>query len=108
MKRGDLLTMAGGPHGKPRPAIVVQSDGMVGPDTVIVCQITSAPSPEAAYRIAVHPGIATGLRLPSWIMVDKITFVRRSNTGPVFGRAPEDVIQQLDRALRFALDIDHA
>lgn len=41
-QRGDLVTVfLPGDHGKPRPALVVQSDLLADLDSVVLCPITS-------------------------------------------------------------------
>ncbi|MEZ1817420.1 type II toxin-antitoxin system PemK/MazF family toxin, partial [Pseudomonas aeruginosa] len=42
MKRGDLVTVAlQGDYGKPRPALVIQSDQFPGTASVVVLPVTS-------------------------------------------------------------------
>ena len=42
MKRGDLITVAvSGNYGKPRPALVIQSDYLTETDSVLVCLLTT-------------------------------------------------------------------
>ena len=42
MKRGDLITVAvSGDYGKPRPALVIQSDFLADTDSVLVCLLTT-------------------------------------------------------------------
>ena len=43
MKRGDIVTVAApGDYGKPRPAVVIQSDWLAQTDSVLVALMTSA------------------------------------------------------------------
>lgn len=103
MRRGDLLTIAGrvgGDYqGKPRPAVVVQSDDFAATDSVTVCLLTSEEVAAPLLRLRVDPSPSNGLDRVSWIMVDKIATVRRSGTGPVFGRLGDAELVQLNRAL---------
>jgi mRNA interferase MazF len=70
MRRGDVMTVAAaGDYGKPRPAVIVQSDAF--PEihaSVIVCQMTSELFDAPDFRITVNPSRANGLRVPSQIM----------------------------------------
>ncbi len=70
MRRGDVVTVAAaGDYGKPRPAVIVQSDAF--PEihaSVIVCQMTSELFDAPDFRITVNPSRTNGLRVPSQIM----------------------------------------
>ena len=88
MRRGDIVTVAvAGDFGKPRPAVIVQSD--VFPDehgSVIVCQITSTLEDAPDFRITIEPSKSNGLLRSSQIMVDKPVTVRRRRIGSRIGR----------------------
>ena len=56
MKRGDVITVAlSGDYGKPRPAVVIQSDTLLETESVLVCLITSKRQEASLYRLDV-PG----------------------------------------------------
>lgn len=101
MKRGDLVVVAmQGDYGKPRPALVVQSD--LFNDThasITVAPVTSAIVDTPLFRVTVEPSRRNGLRLVSQIMVDKITTVRRQRLGQPIGRLEDDVMLRVSRAL---------
>ncbi|GAB4204220.1 MAG: hypothetical protein Fur0019_04650 [Tibeticola sp.] len=62
MKRGDFVTVAlQGDFGKPRPALIVQSDLLAEWGSVIVCPVTSELR-EVAFRVLVEPTSGTGLQ----------------------------------------------
>jgi mRNA interferase MazF len=65
MRRGDVVAVAAaGDYGKPRPAVVVQTDAF--PDThtsVVVCQLTSVVVDAPDFRITIDPSDANGLRM---------------------------------------------
>ena len=88
MKRGDVVICAApGDYGKPRPAVVVQSDLFNGShSSVVVCLITSHLEDAPLFRIPLPAGKTTGLKLESQVMVDKILAVPRVKCGPVIGR----------------------
>lgn len=98
IRRGDLVAVAApGDYGKPRPAVVVQSD--LFPEThpfVIICQLTSHVDPASSSRILVVPSLQNGLTATSQIMVDKPTTVRRSRIGKRIGRLEHQYIGELD------------
>ena len=100
MRRGDLITVAlSGDYGKPRPALVIQSDQVARTDSVLVCLLTTTLRDAPAYRISIVADDATGLREPSQIMVDKIVAVRRDRCGPPIGRVGKATLTELGRAV---------
>ena len=100
MKRGDLVTVAlSGDYGKPRPALVIQSDHLSRTDSVLVCLLTTTHRDAPAFRTSVEPGPATGLHQPSQIMIDKIMAVRRDRCGAPIGRIDPDVLSSVNRAI---------
>jgi mRNA interferase MazF len=106
MKRGDIVTVAAaGDYGKPRPAVVIQSDNLADTDSVLVCLVTSTLRNAPIYRLPVSEGTTTGLRLPSQIMVDKIVAVRRAKCGPAIGRLDAATVQSLSRMLAVVVGI---
>jgi mRNA interferase MazF len=100
MKRGDLITVSvQGDHGKPRPAVIVQSDKVTGVDTVLVAVLTSNREGLGAFRIEIPPSPANGLRLDSVVMLDKVTMVLRGKCGPVIGRLLPDEMNAVENGL---------
>ena len=91
MKRGDLVSIAvQGDFGKPRPALVIQSDNFDQPchgDSPAGFQrLVDAP----LFRITVQPTPGNGLQKPSQIMVDKAMTVKRDKIGAAFGQSRFD------------------
>jgi mRNA interferase MazF len=98
VKRGDIVTVSvQGDYGKPRPAVVIQSDWLDETDSVLICLITSILRDASLYRLNVPDGLTTGLRSPSQIMADKIMAVRRDKCGPVIGQVEPPLMAQLGR-----------
>jgi len=107
MRRGDLVTIAlPGDFGKPRPALVVQSD-LFNADhaTVSVLPITSTIIGAPVFRITLEPSAANGLRQVSQIMVDKIVSMKREKIGEVFGRLDDETMLRVNRALTVWLGV---
>ena len=103
MTRGDIVVVAtkGPSSGKPRPALVVQSD--VFNEThasLTVCPITSDCIDAPLFRVAVPPGERTGLRAPSQVMVDKVLSVPRTSIAKGIGRCDSGEISTVEDALR--------
>jgi len=106
MRRGDIVTVAlQGDLGKPRPALVVQSDFFDEHPSVTVLPITSAEVDAPLLRVALEPGAANGLQRRSQVMVDKPQSVARTKLGPVIGRADDDTLQAVNRALAVFLGL---
>ena len=88
MKRGDLITVAiSGDYGKPRPALVIQSDFLSETDSVLVCLLASTLRQAPLYRLSVPRAVQeTGPGELSQVMVEKIVAVRRDRCGVRIGR----------------------
>ena len=87
MKRGDIVTIAvQGDYGKPRPAVVVQSDSLPESESILIAPFTSSLRDAPFYRLTVEPSEKNGLKVVSQIMVDKVTPCPRAKCGPVIGR----------------------
>ncbi len=104
MRRGDLVTVAlPGAHGKPRPALVIQSDLFDAHPSVAVLPVTSELREAPLFRIRVRPDPDTGLRAVSDVMVDKPQAIPRDRVGPTIGRLPDDAMLRVNRALALFL-----
>ena len=107
IRRGDVVTVAAsGDYGKPRPAVIVQTDAFPeGHASVIVCQLTSDIVDAPDFRITVEPAPDNGLRSRSQIMADKPVTVRRERIGGHIGRLSEENMAQLNVALAFVMGL---
>lgn len=100
VKRGDLVTVTtSGDYGKPRPALVVQADLWAEHPSLTVLPLTSELHDVPALRITVGPGEGTGLRLPSQVMVDKVTTIPRAKAGARIGCLNEAAMAGVGQAL---------
>ena len=109
MRRGDLVTVAlPGDFGKPRPAIVVQSDSLPHTDSILICLTTSTLRDLPLYRLALRPAESNGLRLPTEIMIDKVMAARRDKIGSVIGHLADAEMVVLNRMLAFTLGLADA
>ncbi|MBF0125016.1 MAG: type II toxin-antitoxin system PemK/MazF family toxin [Magnetococcales bacterium] len=100
MKRGDLVTVAlQGAYGKPRPALVVQSDLFREHPSVTILPVTSELRDAPLFCIKIIPTAENGLRQPSQAMVDKLQTVPREKIGAVFGRLDDAALLAVDRSL---------
>ena len=107
MKRGDLVTVAlQGEYGKPRPALVIQSDLFAQlTSTVTVALLTSTPVNAPLLRVPIEPSQANGLRQRSYVMVDQFFSARTRRLGDVFGRLDDVDMLAVNRALALFVGI---
>jgi len=99
LKRGEIWTVAGGADyaGKPRPAIILQSDKFDATPSVTVCPLTTTPVDNVYARFAVAPTEANGLQFTSLAMVDKILTLPKSKVRRRIGRLNADDISRLNQ-----------
>ena len=106
MRRGDIITIVtSGDDGKARPAVVVQSDVLNTNDSVLVALFTSTLMDTPLYRLPIEPNEINGLKLPSQIMVDKITPVPRIRCGAVIGALDQGTLIALNTLLSVVIGI---
>jgi len=101
IKRGDIvLCVIAGNFGKPRPALVLQSD-LFNPThaSVTLLPITSHLIDTPLFRVPIRAGKLNGLKKNSQVMVDKITAVRRDRIRERIGRVSPTVLQTTEQAL---------
>lgn len=100
MRRGALVTVAlPGGYGKPRPALVVQSDLFDEHPSVSIAPVTSKLRRAPLFRIDVAPTPSNGLKKHSQVMVDKIQTVPREKIGQPFGHLESDTMRAVDQAI---------
>jgi mRNA interferase MazF len=107
MRRGDVVTVAAsGDYGKPRPAVIVQTDALPAEQaSVVVCQMTSECSDAPDFRVTVEPTEKNGLRARSQVMADKPVTIRRERIGRQIGYLDEKDIARLNIALAFVMGL---
>ncbi len=91
MKRGALVTVAlKSDYGKPRPALVIQSDLFDAHPSVTIMPVTSELRDTPLFRPDIAPTEANGLKHPAQVMIDKIHTVGCDRVGPVIGGLEEE------------------
>lgn len=109
MKRGAIVVVAarGAYTGKPRPALVVQSD-LFNPthSSFTICPITSDCVDAPLFRLTLLPGARTGLTSVSQVMVDKVVSVPRSAIGAEIGECDAFELEAVDQGLRRWLGLE--
>jgi len=106
VKRGDIVIVTHGELGRPRPAVIVQTDELGSTTTtVLVCPITSELTDRLPIRPAVAPRPENGLRVPSQIMTDKLASLPRERLRRVIGAIDGATRERLDTALLLVLGL---
>ena len=107
MRRGNVVTVAmQGDFGKPRPALILQSD--VFSDihaTVTVALISSEIVQAPIFRLDIEPSETNGLSRPSQVQIDKIMSIRSEKIGSVIGELNDVMMVRVNRALALWLGL---
>lgn len=108
LKRGDIVfCVVSGDFGKPRPALVIQSNLFNGTHaSVVLLPITSHKIDAPLFRITVMPGKTNGLGKRSQIMVDKMTAVHGDRIRDKIGHLSPALLKKIDEALALWLALD--
>ena len=101
MKRGDVVVVAlSGDYGKPRPALIVQSDLFNATHaSVTLAPVTSSIVDAPLFRLTLEPVPGMGLRSVSQVMIDKVTTVKREKVGKKLGRVDDEIMLRVNRAI---------
>ncbi len=100
MKRWDIVPVATpGDYGKPRPALVIQSDFFDAHPSVTLCLITSDLRDTPLFRLLVQPTTTNGLHKTSQVMVDKILTIPREKVRMAIGTLDARTMLEVNRAL---------
>jgi mRNA interferase MazF len=106
VKRGDLVTIAlSGSYGKPRPALIIQSDLFDEHPSITILPVTGELRETPLFRVSVSPNEENGLRKRSQVMIDKAQTVPREKIGETFGRVDDTTTLAITRALAVFLGI---
>lgn len=92
-----------GDFGKPRPALVIQSDQFAATATVTVLLLSGTLVDAPLIRLTVEPSPGNNLRKASQIMVDKAMTVMRDRIGQSFGRLDDAAMLAVTRSLALFL-----
>jgi mRNA interferase MazF len=89
-----------GDFGKPRPALVVQSDMFNETHTTITVALISSDLIDAPiFRVNIDPTEENGLNHKSQIQVDKIMTIKKDKVGSVIGKADDTTMIKVNRAM---------
>ncbi|MDR2703520.1 MAG: type II toxin-antitoxin system PemK/MazF family toxin [Cellulomonadaceae bacterium] len=90
---------------KPRPVLILQQDAFSETDSVTVVFITTYQVNAPLLRIPLPATAENGLHSDSFLMIDKVTTVRRSHLGETLGKVPPSVMTAVERAVAVFLGI---
>jgi mRNA interferase MazF len=100
MKRGDLVLIAlTGDYGKPRPALIVQSNLFCNHPSITICLLTSHILQTPLFRFYVEPSTDNGLTVPSQVQIDKIMTVPRGKIGHFIGKLSRKQMSEVTKLL---------
>jgi len=108
VKRGDIFSVsAPGDYGKPRPAVILQTDALndVNFASVIVCPMTSHLVEAPLFRLNLKPSKANGLRKESQLMVDKVQAISVSRIGKLMGKVDSKTMKKVNQAIAFVMGL---
>ena len=94
-----------GDFGKPRPALVIQSDQFDQTGTVTVLLVSGTLVDAPLIRTTIESTPANGLKKRSQVMVDKAMSVKRDKIGAVIGQLDPEALLAVTRALAVFLAI---
>ena len=103
--RGDIVLVAlQGDYGKPRPAVIVQTDVMAEHASVVLCLLTTDVR-TARFRVTIQPTAINALAATSQVMADKLVTVPRTKVGPSIGRVTLAQLREIERAMAFVVGL---
>lgn len=105
LKRGDLaIVSAPGSYGKPRPAVIIQSDLYDGNGSLAVLLMTSHVNADIPLiRHTIQPCETNGLISPTDVMIDKIFSIPRERMGQRIGHLTSLEMTEITAALTLFL-----
>ena len=104
MRRGDFVkVVTPGSYGKLRPAVIVQSDLFNQHPSISVLPLSSELRNAPLIRVRIEPTAMNGLDKLSEVMVDKIQTIPIEKIGGEIGRASDEEMLAINRALAIFL-----
>ena len=104
MSRGDIVSVSlPGNYGKPRPALIIQSDFFNSHPSVTILPITSKLQDAPLVRITVEPEKENGLNKQSQIMIDKAHTVPCEKLSEPFGKLSDEKMAAVNKLLALFL-----
>jgi mRNA interferase MazF len=99
MKQFDIYTTVGGTYStKPRPAVIIQSIAFDDFDSLTVIPMTTIEV-NSDFRIKIEPSKENNLGKIGFVMIDKLTTIKKSGLGEYIGHIEDKYIDQIENAL---------
>ena len=99
MKQFDIYTTTGGTYStKPRPTVVIQAVAFDDFDSLTVIPMTTIEM-ESDFRIKIEPSNINNLGKTGFVMVDKLTTIKKSGIGEYIGRIDDIYIDKIETTL---------
>lgn len=106
LKRGDVVIVAlPGDLGKPRPAVIIESDHLAPTGTVLLCPGTTHLAEAPMRRFQVEPDPSNGLRETTQFQIDKITPARRERCATVIGSLGDAALAEIGARMLVVLGL---
>ena len=103
MKRFDIYATAGGTYStKPRPSVIIQAVGFDKVDSLTVIPMTTAGE-TSGFRIKIEPSELNNLGIAGYVMIDKVTTIKKKNIGAYVGHVDNEYVGVIEEALRIWL-----
>jgi mRNA interferase MazF len=99
MKRFDIYTTTGGTYStKPRPAVIIQALAFDDFDSLTVIPMTTIEV-NSDFRIRIEPSQENNLGKTGFVMIDKLTTIKKSGLGEYIGHIEDRYIDEIENAL---------
>jgi mRNA interferase MazF len=99
MKQFDIYTTTGGTYStKPRPAVIIQSLAFDDFDSLTVIPMTTVEV-SSDFRIKIEPSPENNLGKTGFVMIDKLTTIKKSGLGEYIGHIEDKYIDEIENAL---------
>jgi len=99
MRRFDIYTTTGGTYStKPRPAVIIQALAFDDFDSLTVIPMTTVDL-NSDFRIKIEPSNENNLGKTGFIMIDKLTTIKKSGLGDYIGHIEDKYIDVIENAL---------
>lgn len=107
LKRGDIVVCAlSGDFGKPRPAVIIQSDLFNQThSSITICPITTHLVEAPLFRLIILPVSRNGLNKPSQIMIDKVATLLRTKIRKKIGMLTQEQLMDVNEAMNIWLGL---
>lgn len=110
LTRGDIvIAVFPGELGKPRPAVILQRDELLGLfSTILCCPMTTHLIDAPTLRPIIAPNAENGLQEVSQIMVEKLSPLRKDVIRQRIGQLSSGELKRLETALIHITGVDLA